>query len=231
MNQTKQKARLLAIDIDGTLLDSSYRIPAENLAALRRAHEAGVEMVLVTGRRHAFAMPVAMEPSILAARETRGSGHRTVSTASCTSAATSTVPLWKRLGAWDPRPPPTCGSSRAAGTCAVSAAATVSSRRGRAATARRGSTRPPAAMPRGPAIPACRTGWPTRFRRCSPTWRTRRSAHLTPTGCVSWASTRGQPRRRSALACCSACPATSRYGSVRRSGRSPFPTSPRTGMG
>src|SRR5437762_3270607 len=57
-NKNKHRARLLAIDIDGTLLDSSYRIPAENLAALRRAHEAGVEMVLVTWRRHAFAMPV-----------------------------------------------------------------------------------------------------------------------------------------------------------------------------
>ena len=56
-----QGARLLAIDIDGTLLDSSYQIPPENLAALRRAHQAGVEIVLVTGRRHAFALPTASE--------------------------------------------------------------------------------------------------------------------------------------------------------------------------
>ena len=61
MKQTKQQTRLLAIDIDGTLLDSSYQIPAENLTALRRAHEAGVEIVLVTGRRHAFALPIATE--------------------------------------------------------------------------------------------------------------------------------------------------------------------------
>jgi len=51
--------RLLAIDIDGTLLDTSFQVSPENIAALRRAHEAGVEIVMVTGRRHTFAMPVA----------------------------------------------------------------------------------------------------------------------------------------------------------------------------
>jgi Cof subfamily protein (haloacid dehalogenase superfamily) len=51
--------RLVAIDIDGTLLDSKAQIPQANLDALRRAHEAGIEIVLVTGRRHKFALPVA----------------------------------------------------------------------------------------------------------------------------------------------------------------------------
>ena len=51
--------RLLAIDIDGTLLDSRHQISPVNLAALRRARQAGVEIVLVTGRRHHFALPVA----------------------------------------------------------------------------------------------------------------------------------------------------------------------------
>lgn len=51
--------RLIAIDIDGTLLNSEFKIPAANLAALRRAHDAGIEIVLVTGRRHTFALPVA----------------------------------------------------------------------------------------------------------------------------------------------------------------------------
>ncbi len=55
----KLPIRLLAIDIDGTLLDPQYQISAANLAALRRAHRGGVEVVLVTGRRHTFAMPVA----------------------------------------------------------------------------------------------------------------------------------------------------------------------------
>jgi Cof subfamily protein (haloacid dehalogenase superfamily) len=51
--------RLIAIDIDGTLLDSTFRIPEANINALRQAHEAGVEIVLVTGRRHTFALPIA----------------------------------------------------------------------------------------------------------------------------------------------------------------------------
>lgn len=53
--------RLIAVDIDGTLIDSTLDIPAANLQALRRAHEAGVHIVLVTGRRHRFAMPVAQQ--------------------------------------------------------------------------------------------------------------------------------------------------------------------------
>ena len=51
--------RLLAIDIDGTLLNTSFQVSHENISALRRAHEYGVEIVLVTGRRHTFAMPIA----------------------------------------------------------------------------------------------------------------------------------------------------------------------------
>jgi Cof subfamily protein (haloacid dehalogenase superfamily) len=55
----KHAIRLLAIDIDGTLLDPEFQISAANLNALRRANAAGVEVVLVTGRRHTFAMPIA----------------------------------------------------------------------------------------------------------------------------------------------------------------------------
>ena len=55
----KPNIRLIAIDIDGTLLDPQFQVSDANLAALRRAHEAGVEIVLVTGRRHMFAMPIA----------------------------------------------------------------------------------------------------------------------------------------------------------------------------
>jgi Cof subfamily protein (haloacid dehalogenase superfamily) len=51
--------RLLAIDIDGTLLDPQFQVSPANLAALERAHAAGVEVVLVTGRRHQFALPIA----------------------------------------------------------------------------------------------------------------------------------------------------------------------------
>jgi len=50
---------LIAADIDGTLLNSEFRISDLDLGALRRAHDAGIEVVLVTGRRHTFALPIA----------------------------------------------------------------------------------------------------------------------------------------------------------------------------
>jgi Cof subfamily protein (haloacid dehalogenase superfamily) len=51
--------RLIAVDIDGTLIDSTLQVPQANLEALTRAHDAGAEVVLVTGRRHRFALPIA----------------------------------------------------------------------------------------------------------------------------------------------------------------------------
>jgi Cof subfamily protein (haloacid dehalogenase superfamily) len=53
--------RLLAIDIDGTLLNPQFQISDTDLAALRRAHSEGVEVILVTGRRHTFALPIAQQ--------------------------------------------------------------------------------------------------------------------------------------------------------------------------
>jgi Cof subfamily protein (haloacid dehalogenase superfamily) len=52
---------LLAVDLDGTLLNSQFSISARDLQALRSAHEAGIEVVLVTGRRHSFALPLARQ--------------------------------------------------------------------------------------------------------------------------------------------------------------------------
>jgi Cof subfamily protein (haloacid dehalogenase superfamily) len=51
--------RVLALDIDGTLLDSKFQISSANLAALSRAHALGIDVLLTTGRRHAFAQLVA----------------------------------------------------------------------------------------------------------------------------------------------------------------------------
>ena len=53
--------RLIAIDIDGTLLDPHFQISARNVAALRSAHEAGAQILLATGRRHDYALPIAQE--------------------------------------------------------------------------------------------------------------------------------------------------------------------------
>jgi Cof subfamily protein (haloacid dehalogenase superfamily) len=53
--------RLLALDIDGTLLNSQFQISEVDMTALRRAREVGIEVVLVTGRRHDFAFPIAQQ--------------------------------------------------------------------------------------------------------------------------------------------------------------------------
>jgi Cof subfamily protein (haloacid dehalogenase superfamily) len=50
--------RLIALDIDGTLLDSHWQVPEVNRSAVRRATDAGIEVALVTGRRFDFARPV-----------------------------------------------------------------------------------------------------------------------------------------------------------------------------
>jgi len=53
--------RLIASDIDGTLLNPQFQVSPVDRDALIRAREAGIEVVLVTGRRHAFAMPIARQ--------------------------------------------------------------------------------------------------------------------------------------------------------------------------
>lgn len=53
--------RLIAIDIDGTLLNPQFQISEADLAALRRANGEGIEVIVVTGRRHAFALPIVQQ--------------------------------------------------------------------------------------------------------------------------------------------------------------------------
>jgi len=50
--------RLLAIDIDGTLLNSQFHISAPDMAALRHIHGLGVHVAVCSGRRHLFAMTI-----------------------------------------------------------------------------------------------------------------------------------------------------------------------------
>ena len=52
---------MIAVDIDGTLLNPQFQISEPDLAALRNAHAEGIEVILVTGRRHAFALPIAKQ--------------------------------------------------------------------------------------------------------------------------------------------------------------------------
>ncbi len=53
--------RLIAVDIDGTLLNPQFQISEADLTALRHAHRQGIEVILVTGRRHTFALPIAQQ--------------------------------------------------------------------------------------------------------------------------------------------------------------------------
>ncbi|MBE6926558.1 MAG: HAD family phosphatase [Ruminococcaceae bacterium] len=49
-----EKIKIIAMDLDGTLLDSEKRLSEENRAALQRAADAGIEIVPTTGRIYAI---------------------------------------------------------------------------------------------------------------------------------------------------------------------------------
>lgn len=53
--------RLIALDIDGTLLDSGWNLPEANRAAVTEAVRRGIEVALVTGRRFDFAKPISAQ--------------------------------------------------------------------------------------------------------------------------------------------------------------------------
>jgi len=50
--------RLLAVDVDGTLLNSSNKLSAANRDALHRAHEAGMLICICTGRCYSETRPI-----------------------------------------------------------------------------------------------------------------------------------------------------------------------------
>jgi hydroxymethylpyrimidine pyrophosphatase-like HAD family hydrolase len=51
--------RLLVLDVDGTLTDSSHRVSAVALEAVARVHQAGVRVMIATGRRYRDTLPIA----------------------------------------------------------------------------------------------------------------------------------------------------------------------------
>src|SRR5262247_2290962 len=53
--------RLIALDIDGTLLDSRWQVSEVNRRTIAEAARRGIEVALVTGRRYDFAIPVARQ--------------------------------------------------------------------------------------------------------------------------------------------------------------------------
>lgn len=48
--KSNNKVKLLALDVDGTLFDDAGQIPEENIRAIRKAQEAGVTVVVASGR-------------------------------------------------------------------------------------------------------------------------------------------------------------------------------------
>jgi Cof subfamily protein (haloacid dehalogenase superfamily) len=53
--------RLIALDIDGTLLNSRWQVSPANSGAIAEATRRGIEVALVTGRRYDFALPVTQQ--------------------------------------------------------------------------------------------------------------------------------------------------------------------------
>ena len=53
-----EQYELLAIDLDGTLLDDRHKLPSRNRAALHAAHEAGLRVVVCTGRCYTETRPI-----------------------------------------------------------------------------------------------------------------------------------------------------------------------------
>lgn len=53
------RCRLLALDIDGTVVDPNHEVTEATRAALAAARDAGVRLVLATGRRYRRALPIA----------------------------------------------------------------------------------------------------------------------------------------------------------------------------
>jgi Cof subfamily protein (haloacid dehalogenase superfamily) len=50
--------KLIALDIDGTLLNSRWEVSPANQSAIAEATSRGIEVAIVTGRRYDFALPV-----------------------------------------------------------------------------------------------------------------------------------------------------------------------------
>ncbi len=58
---SSRRIRMVAVDMDGTLLGGDGQVSPRTLAAMRAAEHAGVEVVVATGRRHSYAMRVLRE--------------------------------------------------------------------------------------------------------------------------------------------------------------------------
>ena len=56
--------KLIATDLDGTLLSVGSEIPSENIAALRRAMDVGVLVTIASGRMVEATLPIARKVGV-----------------------------------------------------------------------------------------------------------------------------------------------------------------------
>src|SRR3954452_9804623 len=61
MPRSRSRYRMLALDVDGTLLDPDGTLRPRTAEAVARAARAGIRPVLCTGRRYRRALPVARQ--------------------------------------------------------------------------------------------------------------------------------------------------------------------------
>ena len=98
--------KLLALDLDGTLLNSRGQVPAANREAIRAAEDAGVLVTIATGRRFRDGRPVGIELELNAPLVTHngallkyaGSLETVASSLLATETATEIVRVGKEFG-------------------------------------------------------------------------------------------------------------------------------------
>ena len=59
MNAAPSQIRLLVLDVDGTITNSRHEIPEGTRAAVERVREAGIRVMIATGRRYRDTLPIA----------------------------------------------------------------------------------------------------------------------------------------------------------------------------
>ncbi|GAC1415187.1 MAG: sugar-phosphatase [Acidobacteriaceae bacterium] len=95
--------RMIAVDMDGTLLGEDGQVSARNIAALRAAQAAGVEIVVATGRRHCYAMrvlrPLDLHPALLVV-SSNGTVTRTMGSSSIPTELVARTHLSHETSRW-----------------------------------------------------------------------------------------------------------------------------------
>lgn len=66
MDSVPPRIRLLVLDVDGTVTNSRHEIPEVTRSAVRRVREAGIRVMIATGRRYRDTLPVAEAMAIAA---------------------------------------------------------------------------------------------------------------------------------------------------------------------